>query len=123
MAVNISIGQISNLFLRQMTFENVGDVEIGHTHPYDHMTLLASGSIRVKTVDGVRDFTAPHMVYISAGKKHELEALTNGSVAYCIHVLRDDDGAIVSEDMIPADPSAVAKIISGLICADPNQQK
>lgn len=96
-----SIGCVANLFSKQMYFRNKGDVEDGHAHLFDHLTLLAYGSLRV-TVEGVsRDFTAPQMIYIQAGKHHEIVALEDKTVAYCIHALRDGDavGDIVDPSM------------------------
>lgn len=102
-APEVKIGCVANLFSRMMRFEKAGDVELGHTHQFDHLTLLASGSLRV-VVDGVAsEFTAPHMIYIHKDKVHELTALTDETVAYCIHALHDKDtGEILDPSMIPA---------------------
>jgi quercetin dioxygenase-like cupin family protein len=85
-----------------MHFEKAGDIEIGHTHQFDHLTLLAKGKLKV-TVEGVTtEFTAPHMIYIHKDKIHELEALTDETVAYCIHALRDKEtNEILDPSMIP----------------------
>lgn len=99
----VKIGVVANLFSRQMHFKNVGDIEHGHTHQFDHLTLLAVGRLQV-TVDGcVSEFTAPHMIYIKKDKMHELVALEPNTVAYCIHALRlgDDVNDIVDPSMIP----------------------
>lgn len=98
----VQIGCVANLFSRMMRFEKAGDTEIGHTHQFDHLTLLAKGKLKV-TVEGVSsEFTAPHMIYIHKDKIHELEALTDETVAYCIHALRDkDNNEILDPSMIP----------------------
>jgi quercetin dioxygenase-like cupin family protein len=85
-----------------MHFEKAGDIEIGHTHQFDHLTLLAKGKLKV-TVEGVTtEFTAPHMIYIHKDKIHELEALTDETVAYCIHALRGKEtNEILDPSMIP----------------------
>jgi gentisate 1,2-dioxygenase len=109
----INIGCCGNIFSRQMHFLKAGDIEYGHTHHFDHMTLLAKGSLEV-TVDGKKSiFTAPQMIWIKSDKKHELVALEDNTVAYCIHGLRDLElsGEIVTPDMIPAG-SLPMKIIS-----------
>jgi len=105
----IKIGCVANLYSRMMHFKNAGDIEIGHTHQFDHLTLLAKGKLKV-TVEGVSsEFTAPHMIYIHKDKVHELEALTNETVAYCIHALRDKDtGDILDPSMIPSGVSPMA---------------
>jgi quercetin dioxygenase-like cupin family protein len=109
------MGCVANLFSRMMRFKKAGDTEIGHTHQFDHLTLLAKGKLKV-TVDGVvSEFTAPHMIYIHKDKVHELEALEDETVAYCIHALRDkDNNEILDPSMIPAGVSALS--ISGPVC-------
>jgi hypothetical protein len=85
-----------------MHFLNAGDFMPGHTHPFDHTTLVASGSVRV-TVDGKdTDFKAPHMIYVQAEKIHKITALEDNTVSFCIHALRDGDGI---DDII--DPTTV----------------
>jgi quercetin dioxygenase-like cupin family protein len=96
-----------------MHFEHAGDIEQGHCHPFDHLTLLASGSLRVTVEGQVTEFKAPHMIYIHKDKQHELVALEDNTTAYCIHALRSKDGSgdILDPSMIPAgvDPMAVAE--------------
>jgi quercetin dioxygenase-like cupin family protein len=96
-----------------MRFEKAGDTEIGHTHQFDHLTLLAKGKLKV-TVEGVvTEFTAPHMIYIHKDKVHELEALTDETVAYCIHALRDkDSNEILDPSMTPAGVSPLSMAAS-----------
>jgi quercetin dioxygenase-like cupin family protein len=111
----VHIGCVANLFSRMMRFEKAGDIEIGHTHQFDHLTLLAKGKLKV-TVEGVSsEFTAPHMIYIHKDKVHELEALTDETVAYCIHALRDrENNEIIDPSMIPAGVSALS--IAAPVC-------
>lgn len=111
----VHIGCVANLFSRMMNFEKVGDIEIGHAHQFDHLTLLAKGKLKVTVEGQSTDFTAPHMIYIHKDKIHELEALTDETVAYCIHALRDkDNNEILDPSMIPngVDPLS----LSGPLC-------
>ena len=105
----IKIGCVANLYSRMMHFAKAGDIEVGHTHQFDHLTLLAKGKLKV-TVEGIAtEFTAPHMIYIHKDKVHELEALTDQTVAYCIHALRDKEtNEILDPSMIPAGVSAMS---------------
>lgn len=100
---SISIGCVKNLFSRQMHFIKAGDTEQGHTHPFDHLTLLAAGSLRVTVEGKTTEFKAPQMIYIKAEHVHELVALEDNTVAYCIHALRGDNttGDILDPAMIP----------------------
>ena len=102
MAMDVKIGCVGNLFSRMMRFENKGDIEIGHVHQHDHLTLLAKGKLKVTIEGEVSVFTAPHMIYITKDKVHELEAMESDTVAYCIHALRDKEtGDILDPDMVP----------------------
>jgi quercetin dioxygenase-like cupin family protein len=95
---------ISNLWIKLMTFEQAGDVNEGHKHVFDHPTLLVKGSLEVD-IEGVKTrFEAPHIVFIAREKVHTLTALEPGTVAACIHAIRDGDRHedIVDPSMIPA---------------------
>ena len=100
----VKLGFVHNLFSRMMHFKNAGDIEQGHTHQFDHLTLLAKGSLKV-TINGISTtFVAPHMIFIRKDKMHELTALEDNTVAYCIHAITDNSGDIVDETMIPKSP-------------------
>lgn len=103
MSLRVKLGCVANLYTRQMHFENSGDIENGHTHPFDHLTLLASGSLKVIVNEKITEFKAPHMIYIRAELEHQLMALEDNTVAYCIHALRYGDGIgdILTPEMIP----------------------
>lgn len=99
----VKLGMVSNIFSKMMHFVKAGDMEQGHCHQFDHLTLLATGELSVK-VDGVATaFKAPHMIFIRANVEHELTALADGTVAYCIHAIRDGERVedIVDPTMIP----------------------
>lgn len=111
----VHIGCVANLYSRMMHFRKAGDIEHGHTHQFDHLTLLAKGRLQV-TVEGVTtEFTAPHMLYIRADKNHELVALTDDTVAYCIHALRTHEGDIIDPSMVPegVDIRSIAAMVVG----------
>jgi quercetin dioxygenase-like cupin family protein len=99
----INIGLTCNVFARQMHFKNAGDVEQGHTHPYDHLSLLAKGSVRIEVNGEATDFVAPHMIWVRADQEHKLTALSDGTVIYCIHALRagNESDDIIAPDMVP----------------------
>ncbi len=100
----ITIACVSNLFVRQMHFKNAGDVELGHKHNFDHITLLARGSLRVRVGDEQKDFVAPCPIFIHKDIEHELTALEDNTIAHCIHALRDGNRVedIVDPEMVPA---------------------
>ena len=99
----IKMGCVANLFSKMMHFEKAGDMEVGHTHCFDHLTLLANGKLKVMVQGKSTEFQAPHMIYIQKDKVHELVALEDNTLAYCIHALRNGDGVddILDPSMIP----------------------
>jgi len=97
----VNVGCAKNLFVRQMHFAHAGDCEQGHAHQFDHLTLLAKGKLAVRINDEVTEFTAPQMIYIKAELRHELIALTDNTVAYCVHALREPNGDILDPSMVP----------------------
>ena len=102
MSVEVHIGCVENLFTRMMYFQKAGDSEVGHVHQHDHLTLLAKGKLKVTVGGQVTEFTAPHMNYINKDKVHELQALSDNTIAYCIHALRDKEtGDILDPTMVP----------------------
>jgi quercetin dioxygenase-like cupin family protein len=100
----IAMGCVANLFSKMMHFKKAGDKETGHAHCFDHLTLLANGKLKITVNGASTDFQAPHMIYIQKDKIHQLEALEDNTVAYCIHALRNGDGVddILDPNMIPA---------------------
>ena len=98
------ISCVSNLWVRMMHFAKAGDRNEGHVHNYDHITLLSKGSMEVD-VDGQKTtFVAPHLIYITKGKRHFLTALEDGTIASCLHALRtgEREEDILDPSMIPA---------------------
>jgi len=84
-----------------MHFAAAGDIELGHTHASDHITLLAKGTLKVTIKEQSHTYTAPHMIFIKAELRHELEAVTDNTVIYCVHALRDKVGDILDPSMVP----------------------
>ena len=104
----IRIGCVANLYSRMMHFKNAGDTEQGHTHQFDHLTLLASGRLRLTALGTSTEFKAPQHIFIKAGVVHELEALENDTVVHCIHGIREKG----CEDIV--DPASLPEYAFGL---------
>jgi quercetin dioxygenase-like cupin family protein len=102
----IQLTCVSNLFMRSMHFKHAGDIEHGHAHIFDHVSLLTAGSAKV-TVEGVsKVFTSPHAIFIRRDWTHEIEALEDNTIMICVHALRDGERAedIVSPDSYVIQP-------------------
>ena len=112
----IAVSCVSSVYVRQMHFKKAGDIEQGHSHQFDHQTLLARGSVCIE-LEGVKNiYHAPHIIFIRKDHQHELTALEDDTLCYCIHALRDGDDVcdIIPPDAIPmgagsAEAFAVAK--------------
>ena len=101
----IKIMACSNVYIRLMSFAEKGDVEVGHSHTYDHATVLSSGSVKYEVLDGFdgdtlseKIFTAPDMIFVEKDKFHRITAMQNNTVCSCTHALRSID-----QDLIPPD--------------------
>lgn len=67
-----------------------GTTLITHTHTYDHISILASGSVML-TVDGAaREVRGPRLIVIEKGKPHGVVAITD-AVWFCIHPTDETD--------------------------------
>jgi quercetin dioxygenase-like cupin family protein len=91
-----------------MHFAKSGDRNEGHVHNFDHITLLAKGSVVVDVDGNQSEFLAPSMIFISKGKRHFLIAKEDDTIAYCVHALRtgEKEEDILDPSMIPAGVNA-----------------
>ena len=86
-----------------------GTVLVQHRHTYEHLSVLASGSVEVD-VDGERTrHDGPACITIAAGKHHGVKALTD-AVWFCIHAsdVADDD-ALIAPGSSTAEMQAIAE--------------
>ena len=82
-----------------------GRVLVQHKHHYDHLSILASGTVELE-VDGERQtITGPACLTIEAHKHHGVKALTD-AVWFCIHATDISDPEQVDKVLI-ADSSQV----------------
>jgi CTP synthase (UTP-ammonia lyase) len=89
-------GYVGNIWVRQNFLEKKGDKVGGHTHLFDHVSLLAKGSVSV-VIDGhePKVFTAPTFIVIRKDRRHEITALEDETYWYCVFAARDVDGNVV----------------------------
>ena len=104
-APKIKIMCISNVYTRLMHFQNAGDIEYGHTHNFDHGTLVSSGAVFVEILDpetkesvSQKTIEAPNFIFIAKDKLHRLTALADDTVCACIHALRTNDEELLDPD-------------------------
>ena len=84
-------------------FNHAGDTHEGHAHAFDHITLLATGSVNMVHDNGQAEYKAPHLIVTPKGIKHQFTALEPNTVFCCIHAIREKDelDGIASPDITP----------------------
>lgn len=83
---NTEIYIADDIFTKQMHIKHEGMFIPQHSHSYDHISMLAKGSVRVWQ-DGVfsGDYVAPVGIKILANIKHTFMSLEPDTIIYCIH--------------------------------------
>lgn len=67
-----------------------------HEHTFPHTSFVISGSIEVKLDDNLPEtYTSPSAFAIPAGVRHEIIALEDNTVCWCVFPHRDGDGSIL----------------------------
>lgn len=94
---------VDNVFVKMHQFIDIGDTHEGHSHSFDHITLLATGSVTMKHDNGEQDFTAPHLIVTPKGIAHQFIAKEPNTIFCCIHAIRDGSEVdnVASQDITP----------------------
>ncbi|WP_371435404.1 hypothetical protein [Polaromonas sp.] len=88
-----------------------GSILVQHRHTFDHLSILAAGTVEV-LVDGERsELTGPACLTIKANKHHGVKALTD-VVWFCVHATDCADADLV-DDVLIAEPDA--PVMAGLM--------
>jgi mannose-6-phosphate isomerase-like protein (cupin superfamily) len=84
-----------------------GQILVQHKHKFDHLSILAKGSVELM-VDGKRTIVhAPACLTIEANKHHGVKSLTE-VVWYCIHATDCTDTDAIDDVLIVAGDVALA---------------
>ncbi len=103
MACDILAERVSgNIYIRPMPLPLRGSKIDGHKHNFDHTTIVFKGSVHVlaKCPDGRRiegTFRAPDSFLVKAEVEHEITALEDDTLAWCVYAHRTPQGEIVQE--------------------------
>lgn len=76
-----------------------GFVLVSHRHPYDHISILAHGTVRLTVGSDTREVTGPTCLTIRKGEEHAILAITY-AVWFCIHPTQETDGARVDHAIL-----------------------
>jgi quercetin dioxygenase-like cupin family protein len=91
---------VDNVFVKMMVCVEVGDIIHGHAHAFDHITLLATGSVVMSARGNKVEYKAPKLIVTPKGVVHQFTALEANTTLCCIHAIRDGDEM---EDIAPPD--------------------
>lgn len=102
-----------NVFIRPIALAKAGEKMDGHTHNFDHTTIVFTGAVRVvkrrptnqmdasgrpiMVVVSEKNLKAPASILIEANAHHEITAIENNSVLWCVYSHRDPQGDVVQE--------------------------
>lgn len=84
-----------NVFVRMFCMKKAGTKYGGHSHLFDHTSLLARGRLLMKhdkNGGGEKVFVAPCLIVVTKGIEHSFTALEDNTTFCCIHAIRDGDG-------------------------------
>jgi len=89
-----------NVYIRPNKLPKAGDMTDGHTHNFDHTTIVFTGAIHVDATlpNGTiisRDFHAPSHCLIRADVKHKITALVDDTQYWCVYAHRNPQGEVV----------------------------
>lgn len=97
-----------NIFVRPMHFVQAGYKIQLHDHPFDHTTIVFRGKVRIYAIYGdghwaQKDIDAPAHCLISKDVRHELTALEDDTVVWCVYSHRNAAGEVVqtAEEAVP----------------------
>ena len=94
------LGYFGNIWVRQNVLQYAGDSTGGHIHLFDHVSLLATGTVEVQIDDNSpKQFTAPTFIVIKKERPHRFTAITDDVLWYCVFAIRDVDGEVT--DIVP----------------------
>ena len=110
MGCNVTTEWVSGgILIRPMGIMKSGQVVASHKHNFDHTTIVFTGAVRIRAVlpDGTEidrifkspraNWGGPSHALIRAGVEHEITALEDNTVPWCVYSHRDPQGEIVQQ--------------------------
>lgn len=96
---DVEIHIADDVFVKQMLIKRAGTLIPQHSHKYEHLSMLATGSVRVWKDDQLLgDFVAPTGIMIAAHAKHMFLSLEPDTIVYCIHNVTRADAIEVEQE-------------------------
>ena len=97
-----------NIWTREILLEKAGEMKRGHRHKFDHLHFLAKGKVKVNVyAEGNRknllfsgEVSAPYWLKVPKDHFHDITALEDNCLGYCIQAVHDKSGNVVETDYI-----------------------
>lgn len=97
------VDEVCGIYFRAILLEQAFDVVPQHTHDYDHVTLVASGSVRLWVEGEYKgDFDAFRAIEVKARKAHIFQALEPMTRLACVHNLNGAEYKFLAETKVGA---------------------
>jgi quercetin dioxygenase-like cupin family protein len=88
----------SGVYAKEMHLP-AGHFAVSHKHNFDHLSILAHGSVIVEC-DGIESqMQGPCAIQIRAGVEHKITAISD-SAWFCIHATSETDTSVIDEVLI-----------------------
>ena len=93
-----------NIWVREINFREAGMVKSGHRHKFDHLHFLAKGRVKLRVYDADHKLLleaekeAPAWIKVPKEHYHDIVALEDGTLGYCIQAVRNEHGEVVDTD-------------------------
>ncbi len=100
-----NIKTYGNIWTRELSL-NKGEAKAGHKHEFDHLHFLASGSVSIRVYNKhdkkkllvENEYTAPSWIKVPKEHFHDIIALEDNTLGYCIQAIRNEDGEVLGTD-------------------------
>lgn len=95
----VEVHLVDDVFVKQMVVAKAGTFIPQHVHKYDHLSMLAVGSVKLWE-DGryTGEVKAPSGIVIKAGVRHMFQTTEDNTIVYCIHNAARADFAAIEEE-------------------------
>jgi quercetin dioxygenase-like cupin family protein len=88
----------SGIYAKQMYLPK-GFIALSHSHIFDHLSILAKGSVIVKTDTTTQEYKAPSCITIEKNTNHSIYAVED-VVWFCIHATDETDLSKIDKVLI-----------------------
>lgn len=98
--------EYGNLWVFEIGLKEKGNQKPKHKHEFDHLHLIVKGSALFEVYDKDNNiiftdtYTAPQWIKIPKMHDHQITALEDDTIGYCIHPMRNEDDDLIDSNYI-----------------------